>query len=276
MKALPRMGISGGVDADVTLQGKVWKFHADDAHGIAPKAAGAPPRFLATGAVRAEGPEGERLSADRMEYVRARETLTLTGSPARLRQGDAFSYEGAGLQLGIVEEGRGFSVVAAKTAGPAKLVVAPKKDPQGAPNRVARWEIDLRGPTRLENDSVLIPHGAALRAFDQKGALVLKGESKEIRIDIERTKGGFVPLKLICREGVQGETFKKGKRAIRFEASALTYVVNARDMDVRGPGKIWQGQDKLPTLIAEAQFELTDDGVDLKYMRGLAVPAPKR
>jgi lipopolysaccharide export system protein LptA len=260
----------GGIHADVTLEGGRWKFRAQDAEGIAPREPGPPPRFLAYGKVAAEGPKGARLEADRVSYVDETGHLTLKGSPARIRQGDELSYEGARLDLDIEQKDKQFVLLGARTAA-ARMVLAPKAK-GGKKNRIARWEVDLAGDAWLEGDVVISPDSTAVRGYDNSGELVLKGRTDDLRVLIERTDRGLVPKKVICEKAVDLESFRDKKRDMRMVAKSMTYVVATRNLDLQGPGKLWRQDKKEPTLFSEAEFELLDDGVNLKYLGNLKVP----
>lgn len=261
-----RFRASGGVAAEVELKGRKWTFVAEEASGVAPpEKKGDLDSFLAKGAVTVDGPEGERLEADRVEYTREDGALVLRGKPARVRQGEEFSYEGPALVAHIAEKGKQLEVESARTAGPAKICLTSKR--AGAAGRIARWEIDLAGSAKLEKDLVTIPEGAAVRGYDGKGALLLKGSARTTRIVVERTKRGIAPRKLVCEDGIELETFKGGKRERRLEARSLDYVLDTRRLDLQGPGRVWTDDGKEPTPFREAELELLEEGLKLHYLR---------
>ena len=259
---------SEGIRADVTLKGERWEFRADSAEGIAPKEPGAPPRFLAWGEVSVKGPQGATLHADRVFYLNKTGQLTLDGKPARIRLGEQFSYEGKQLVLVLEQKGKEFVLVRARTAGPATMVVAPQKK-KGGPERVARWEIKLGGDAWLEGNTVRSANPTVVRGFDEKGGLLVSGRADDVRVEVERAPRGLVPKKLVCSKSLELEIFKGRRREWRLVAHSLTYVVNSRNLDLQGPGKLWRENQKDPTTFSEAEFELLDEGVNLKYLGAL-------
>jgi len=270
-----RFRASGGVVSEFALKGKRWKFLANECSGLATAGAeGAPDSFHAEGHVVVEGPDGERLEAREVDYEKESGALVLKGAPARIRKGGAFSFVGQELRLTLVEKKGGFDVAAAKTDGPAKLVVSPARG-ESKSARVARWEVDLNGVARLEGDVATMPEGAALRGYGEEGALLLRGSAGRTTIRIDRgEKGEIVPRKLACGDGVELDLFKGPRRDKRIEAAGLSYVVNTRAVDLRGPGKVWFRDAKEPARFREATAELTDEGIELQYVGGLET-APK-
>jgi len=262
---------SEGIRADVTLKGKRWEFRADSAEGVAPKELGPPPRFLARGKVFAKGPKGASLHADRVSYSNRTGQLTLHGAPARVQQGEQFRYEGQQVVLDLEQKGKEFVLVKARTLGPARLVIAPASK-KGASNRVARWEVDLGGDAWLEKDVVRSPAPTAIRGFDEKGALLVSGRADDVTVQVERTAKGLVPRKLVCSKALELSIYKGKQRAWRLVAESLTYVVNSRNLDLQGPGKLWREDQEVPTTFREAEFELLDGGVNLKYLGALKGP----
>jgi len=255
----------GDVWADIVLPQGRWKFSCDYAEGIVPQDGGVPPHVLVGGKVRADGPDGERVEADRVRFSKKTGRLTLDGSPAKLRQGVGLVYEGASLALDVVKDAAGYRVSSGKTEGAAKIRVIPQK---ATVQNVASWRVDLKGAADFKNDILRIPKGADVEGFDAAGkrVIVVRGAAFEFEFKNMR------PLVVRCSGGMDGETFKGGKRSTRLVAEGFRYRLDSNNIDLRGPGEIWQGNAKEPTRFREAELEVVADGVKFKYLKKLEAP----
>jgi lipopolysaccharide export system protein LptA len=249
-----------------------WKFRATDARGKVSKKQ-EPEHFAANGVV-ADGPQGEHLEADHVQYDKKTGLLSLRGKPARLRQGEDLSYEGATLTLKVEpstdpKKPKAFELRSAETAREATIVVKVKLTKGKTKNQVARWVVDLKGPAKFDGSVVRVPAGAELTGYDARGQRVLEGESANVTIEVERSGKGFAPTALRGSGGVKLTGYKKGKKDAVVEGETLDYVVGSRRVEMGGDGTVRQPGSEKPVRFRKVVFELTDDGVNLKYLSEL-------
>lgn len=265
-------GALGKVDIEFKLTtGKAagtWKFLAARGEGRVDKQRR--PLWLdATGDVRATGPSGERLEAESVHYESKTSVLQLKGSPAIVRQGDEMAYEGPGIDLTVLETEGNFELQGAKLVGETELVVKPKPK-KGAPkNQFATWRVRLRGPAKFDGKTLRIPAGAEIKGYDEQNRLALEGEADDVTIDVVLEGKSFRPKALHARKRVVMAGYKDGKLQSKVTAKTLDFIVGSRKVEIGGGGVIERAGSEKPITIREAEFELTDDGVDLKYLSEL-------
>ena len=265
-------GASGQVDIEFKLtKGKAagtWTFRGEKGEGRIDKER-RPVWFEATGGVRADGPSGERLEADSVRYESSTSVLQLRGAPAIVRQGDEMAYEGPGIDLTVSEEQGKFNLQSAELAGVTELVMRPKPQ-KGAPKKqFSAWRVRLRGPARFDGKKLVIPAGAEIKGYDDQNRLAIEGEADEVSVDVVFEGQRFRPKALHARKRVVMAGYKGGKLQSRVTAKTLDFVVGTRKVDIGGGGTIERPGGEKPITIREAEFELTDDGVDLKYLSEL-------
>jgi len=260
------------VDAEFTLaQGKaagLWKFRADWVKGLLHKDK-RPEWVFISGDVRATGPNGERLEADAVRYDRETATLFLTGEPARLRQGDELSYEGKRLTVRLLEKEGSFELREVTfEGGSTDLVLRPKPQKGDDQRQFSLWKIRLLGKVSFDGKRIRIPAGAKLSGFDEQGRLAVEGEADDVTIDVVREGKSFRPTALRAKKRVVMAGYKNGKLDSKVTAKTLEFLVGNRNIDIGGGGKLERPGEK-PVRFREAEFELTDHGVDLKYLSEL-------
>jgi len=264
---------SGDVDAHVIVaEGKAagaWRFRCATVRGKVSKERSAED-FFAEGAVRAEGPGGKRLEADSVTFTKATGTLTLRGNPARLRQGEEISYEGAGLDIKFDtpdprKPGR-FELLRAAAAGETYLLVRPKAPPENKKNRIALWKILLRGPAQFDGKHLLVPGGARIIGYDARGKLSLDGEAADLGLEIERSATGYIPKVLRGRKKIELVTYKDGRRNATVRSATLDYVVGSRKIDMGGGCEVLRPGKEAPVRFREVELEVREAGVNLKYL----------
>jgi hypothetical protein len=265
-------GARGGVDLEFELaHGKAagrWTFRGESGEGALGKDR-RPEWIVAAGTVRAEGPRGERIEADSVRYDKKTSMLTLGGQPARLRQGDEVEYEGAGFALRILEDAGTFSVESVALVGATDHVLRPKPGADGKQQgRFATWKVRLLGPAEFDGKQLRIPAGAKLQGFDEQGRLAVDGEADDVVVDLAAQGQGFVPTALHARKRVVMAGYKLGKLDATVRAESLDFTMGSRTI-VIGGGTLERPGAATPTRFREAEFDLTEHGVDFKYIAEL-------
>jgi len=265
-------GALGKLDLEFKLtRGKAagtWTFGGEGGEGVIDENR-RPEWFRAWGSVLANGPNGERLEAESVHYDRTTSLLTLKGKPARLRQGDEVAYEGEGLVIQVLETEGSFAVQGADLVGATDLVLRPKPAKGEKKSRFALWKVRLRGTATFNGKQLKIPAGAKIRGFDEKGRLAVEGEADDVTVDLTADGRGFRPTAFRARKRIVMTGYKNGKPDSTVTAKTLDFIVGTRNIDIGGGGVIERpGSDK-PITFREAEFELTEHGVNLKYFSEL-------
>jgi len=245
-----------------------WTIRCDEARGRLDEA-GRPARVEASGALRAEGPDGQRVEGRGFEYDGETGRAVLRGEPARLRQGDDVAVAAPGFEL----VWKGDAIQAADTLGAAVVDYTQRGEPDPRLGRFVRWHVELAGPARLRGAMLTVPDGARLEAFDEKG-LSLRAHARRVRLELARAKGGWEPRRLVGERGVKVESL--GTRAATVEADRLRYEAGTREVALLGRARVFAEGWPRRVRFRQVVFELTKDGIDLKRASDVEVRAPRK
>ncbi len=252
-----------------------WEFSCARAEGVLPKKSGAlPEQVTALGPVRATGPAGETLQADRAEL--AGQVLTLTGKPARLGRGSGAFIEAQHLEAKLTDG----DVSEVRTVGEAVLAM------NSAKGDFARWVMALRGTARFTANALEIPGGVTVSGYGKDGKLLLTVLAGRARIELERLDEKAPPRapsapasprwrarRLVADRGVV--ITSRGKRATKVEARRLVYEAGRELVDVFGRVKVsakgWPAQVRFKHVV----FLVKKDGIDLKRASDIDIRRPK-
>jgi len=179
------------------------------------------------------------------------------------------SYEGKRLTVRLLEKDGAFELRdVAFEGGGTDLVLRPKPQKGKGEQQFSLWNVRLHGKAEFDGKQLRVPAGAELSGFDEKGRLAVKGEADDVTIDVVRQGKGFRPTALRAKKRVVMSGYKNGKLDSKVTAKTLEFLVGNRNIDIGGGGTLERPGEK-PIRFREAEFELTDHGVDLKYLSEL-------
>ncbi|MEE8105824.1 MAG: hypothetical protein V3T86_09850 [Planctomycetota bacterium] len=262
---------SGRTVALLELDKGRWRIECDKSDGQWSEDK-KPVALQLVGGVFAVGPENEELRGDRVVYDGIAQTMTVCGSPAVLRRGDALtiSYDEIEVQL---KDGR-FARGMGRGKGTVDVRNTNAQDAAGIEtSKVARWLAKLDGDTVFENNRVVIPNGGEFTGVNVSGQPVLTGRAGRIEIDIVEGKSAagpeWEPQRLHATNGVHLEgTTDKGP--VKVTADELSYDWKTRRVILLGNVRIDGEGYGAVGVLQRAEVLLTDDGVKIQRIKELS------
>ena len=219
----------------------------------------------ARGGVVAEGPRGERVTADSFEFDGKTGRGILSG--ARLRRGEDLQLVAEGIDFVVA----GNTIVEAQTRGSAKIDFLPRGKGQAA--AFDRWRVELFGPAQVDEKRLTVAKGGRLEAFDTDGKLALKARANRVEATLERTAGGVRARRLRGMGGV--EITSVGDQPATVTADRLDFLPGSNRVDVHGNARVqaegWPREVHFERIV----FLVTEDGIDLQRASRIRIKGDK-